>query len=76
MGGAGAASPDGGTGGASGAVGTGSSASATGVGSSVARRVDPKVLRARVAAEGAISSPVTSTMGGPPEVHTLPPLAR
>jgi hypothetical protein len=74
MGGAGAASPDGGTGG--GSVGTGSSASATGVGSSVARRVDPRVLRARVAAEGAISSPVTSTMGGPPEVHTLPPLAR
>lgn len=75
MGGAGAASPDGGTGGS---VGTGSSSAASGVSStSVARRVDPEaVQRARVAAERAISSPVTSTMGGPPEVHTLPPLGR
>jgi hypothetical protein len=75
MGSAGAASPDGGTGGPAGGVG--SSAAASGVGGTVARRADPNaVQRARVAAEGAISSPVTSTMGGPPEVQSLPPLNR
>jgi hypothetical protein len=74
MGAAGVASPDGGNGSS---AGTGSSAAASGVGGTVARRVDPEALqRARVAAEGAVSSPVTSTMGGPPEIHVLPPLGR
>jgi hypothetical protein len=73
--GAGAASPDGGTGGSA-SAGSSVGASAVG-GTSVARRVNPNaVMRARVAAEGAISSPVSSTMGGPPEVQTLPPLGR
>ncbi|KQT09337.1 hypothetical protein [Ramlibacter sp. Leaf400] len=76
MSGAGAASPSGGTGtGAAGGTGTSAGSSAGTAVSS--RRTDSNApLRARVAVDGAVSSPVTATMGGPPQVMNLPPLER